>query len=161
MNEIHDPASIDPTDAAILSVLADNARITNSDLSARVGIPASTCLYRVRALVKSGLIAGFYTHVSRRKLGLDLDVLVGVVLKDKQAQAVHQMMEKLKAVPQILTVMRTTGAYDLTIHAQVRDTEHLLHDVIDPLSDHVASTQTMLIVEHWRRPSLFGGFVRV
>ncbi len=47
---------VDPVDRAILHVLAEDARITNAALAQRVGIAASTCLLRVRALRESGVI---------------------------------------------------------------------------------------------------------
>lgn len=158
LNLLHACESLDPTDAALLSELADDARLTNTALADRVGLPASTCLNRVRALRRSGWITGHHTQIDRRSLGLDLAVLVGLQLKDKRAQYVHALIQDLKRMPHVVAVMRTSGTYDLMIQVYVRDTDHLVEEVIDPLTEnrHVAGTQTILLHEHWRRMSLVG-----
>lgn len=160
LNLLHASEALQPTDAALLSALADDARVTNTALAEAVGLPASTCLNRVRTLRRSGWITGHHTQVDRRSLGLDLAVLVGLVVKDKRAQTVHALIEDLKKMPHIVAVMRTSGTYDLMIQVYVRDTDHLVDDVIDPLTENrnVAGTQTILLHEHWRRISLVGEF---
>lgn len=160
---LQDCAEVNRTDAYVLGELADNARITNAALAVRAGIPASTCLNRVRALTRAGPIVGYHTQISRRSLALNLDVLIGVLLKAKRAHAIHALLQDLKEFPHIVAMMRTSGAYDLMIEAHVRDTDHLIREVIDPLTEnkHVGSTQTMLVHEHWRRMSLVGTFFRV
>lgn len=156
-------SAVRPQAARLLTVLADNARITNSALAARVGMPASTCLTHVQALASRGLVTGYHTQVDRRQLGLKLDVLIGLQLKDKRAPIVHALIEELREYPHIMAVMRTSGAFDLMVQALVRDTDHLIAEVIDPITDtrHVAGTQTILVHEHWQRMSLVGRFFRV
>jgi hypothetical protein len=58
--------------------------------------------------------------------------------------------------------MRTSGPFDLMVNAHVSDTDHLVTEIIDPLTDNqsVSGTQTLMVVEHWRRASLLGGFFR-
>ena len=152
-----------PRAARLLSLLADNARITNASLAERAGMPASTCLNHVQALRSSGLIAGHHTQIDRRHLGLMLDVLIGLQLKDKRAATVHTRMDELQHLPYVTAVMRTSGAYDLMIQAQVRDTDHLISEIIDPITEmhDVGGTQTILVHEHWQRMSLIGRFFHV
>lgn len=154
--------TLEPTDAALLGELADNARITNAALADRAGIPASTCLNRVRALRRNGWITGHHTQVDRRSLGLDLAVLVGLELKDKRAEFTHALIRDLREMPHVVAVMRTSGAYDVMIQACARNTDDLVEQVLDPLTvnRYVANTQTILVHEAWRRTSLVGGFTR-
>lgn len=160
LNLLHSCDTLQPTDVALLAELADDARVTNTELAARVGLPPTTCLNHVRSLRRSGWIAGYHTQLARRTLGLDLAVLVGLHLKDKRAHYVHALIEDLKRLPHIVAVMRTSGTYDLMIQVYVRDTDHLIEQVIDPLTEnrYVAGTQTILLHEHWRRMSLIGDF---
>lgn len=160
LNLLHAAETLRPTDVTLLEELADDARVTNTELAARAGLPPSTCLNHVRSLQRSGWITGHHTQVDRRALGLDLAVLVGLVVKDKRARHVHALVEDLKRVPHVVAVMRTSGVYDLMIQVYVRDTDHLVEQVIDPLTEnpHVAGTQTILLHEHWRRMSLVGDF---
>ena len=47
---------MDKLDRSILSILQENARISNVDLADRIGLSASACLRRVAQLEKDGLI---------------------------------------------------------------------------------------------------------
>ncbi|MEM6358091.1 MAG: winged helix-turn-helix transcriptional regulator, partial [Pseudomonadota bacterium] len=58
------PASkLDPIDRHILAELQADGRMTNVELSRRVGISAPPCLRRVRGLEESGLIEGYHAEV--------------------------------------------------------------------------------------------------
>ncbi|MFC7745119.1 Lrp/AsnC family transcriptional regulator [Nocardiopsis composta] len=54
-------------DLRILRVLQNDARITNRDLAAEVGVAASTCLDRVNRLRAAGVIEGYRLRVSPRR----------------------------------------------------------------------------------------------
>lgn len=155
--------TIAPNAARILEAIADDARITNAALARRVGIPPSTCLNRLQALRSGGLIAGHHTRVDRRQLGLAFEALVGIQLKDKRAASVHARIHELQDLPYVMAVMRTSGAFDLMVQVQVQDADHLVSEVVDPMTEmqDVAGTQTILVVEHWRRMSLAGRFFHV
>src|SRR3546814_5371430 len=56
--------SLGDMDRRILNVLRLNARITNSDLAAEVGLSPSACLRRVRLLEQSAVIRGYTTIVA-------------------------------------------------------------------------------------------------
>jgi len=49
---------LDRTDRAILRILTQEGRITNSALAERVSLSESACLRRVRALEDAGVIEG-------------------------------------------------------------------------------------------------------
>lgn len=55
---MRDAVDIDPVDLEILRVLQNDARTTNRDLAAAVGIAPSTCLDRVTRLRRAGVILG-------------------------------------------------------------------------------------------------------
>ena len=57
------PAALDQTDFAILDALQNNARLSNKELAAKVGLAPSSCLVRFRKLVKAKMIRGFYADV--------------------------------------------------------------------------------------------------
>ena len=52
-------SKLDKIDKTILSVLQEDARITNLDIAKKVGLSASACLRRVTSLEKSGIIQSY------------------------------------------------------------------------------------------------------
>ena len=63
---------LDDVDRAILEALSDDARIPNSRLAERLGIAPSTCLARVRALRRGGILRGFHADIDMAALGRPL-----------------------------------------------------------------------------------------
>jgi len=76
-------AKLDPIDRKILSELQGDGRMTNVELSRRVGISAPPCLRRVRSLEEAGLIEGYHARVNARALGYEVMVFAMVSLKSQ------------------------------------------------------------------------------
>ncbi|WP_135458542.1 Lrp/AsnC family transcriptional regulator [Mycobacterium sp. DL99] len=161
--QLQSQVDLDPLDARLLTLLADDGRMTNASLAAYAGIPASTCLNRMRSLADRGVLVGQHSRISWEALGLKLDVLVGVTLRNKEPAAVGSTVTYIRQMCHVTAVLRTTGPFDLMVNAVVIDSDHLLTQVIDPLTQyqHIANTQTYLVSEHWQRASLLGDFFRM
>lgn len=85
---------LDAIDLQILTELQANGRVTNVDLSQKVGISAPPCLRRVRALEKAGLIHGYHADLNGRALGFEVTVFAMVGLHS-QAEADLKAFEAL------------------------------------------------------------------
>jgi len=77
---------LDPIDRKILAELQADGRMTNVELSRRVGISAPPCLRRVRGLEEAGLIRGYHASINARELGFEVQVFAMVGLTS-QAEA--------------------------------------------------------------------------
>ena len=71
---------LDAVDWKLLDELQRDGRMTNVELSRRVGISAPPCLRRVRALEEAGIIEGYRALLDARKLGLSLMALSASIL---------------------------------------------------------------------------------
>lgn len=100
------------TDRRILEVLQTEGRLSNVELAARVGLSASPCLRRVKALEEVGLISSYVALLDRRKLGLDVVAYVEVQVDrrgDAGADAFRQMVLR---EPAVVACQAMTGAFD-------------------------------------------------
>ena len=79
-------AQLDAIDWKILAELQKDGRITNVELSRRVGISAPPCLRRMRALEEAGIIRGYRALLDEKRLGYDIMVFAMVHLAS-QAEA--------------------------------------------------------------------------
>lgn len=77
---------LDDIDRKILTELQNDGRMTNVDLSRRVGISAPPCLRRVRALEQAGYIHGYHAALDPQALGFQVTVFAMVGL-NSQAEA--------------------------------------------------------------------------
>ncbi|MHA6794418.1 Lrp/AsnC family transcriptional regulator [Pseudonocardia bannensis] len=146
------PPVLDATDRAILRALAADARIPNNALAEQVGIAASTCLTRVRALRERGVIRGFHADIDPRALGHDLEAMIAVRLQAHARCNMSQFVTRLAGLPEVLDVYFVAGTTDYLVHVATSSTDELRWFVAEQLSRHpdVASTETSLIFEHVR-----------
>lgn len=72
------PHKLDRYDRKILAELQADASLSNQDLAEKVGLSASPCSRRVKALEEAGIIIGRTTQLNQKALGLDLTVMIQI-----------------------------------------------------------------------------------
>jgi DNA-binding Lrp family transcriptional regulator len=147
---------LDRTDRALVEALQNNARISNKELAASVGLAPSTCLERVRALRARGVLQGFHAAVDREALGRGLEAIIAVRVRPHSRANVDAFWENVLAQPEVIEVFHMTGADDFLVHVGVADTEALRNFVLDRLTvlPSVAQVHTNLIFGQRRRSVL-------
>jgi DNA-binding Lrp family transcriptional regulator len=143
---------LDDVDRALLQILAADARISNKDLAERVGIAASTCLARVRALREHGVIRGFHADIDPRAIGHDVQAMIAIRLQPHARGAMSEVVAGLSRRPEVLDVYFVAGANDFLVHVATADTDGLRRFVAEHLNKNraIAGTETNLIFEHAR-----------
>lgn len=144
--------SLDRIDHAILDELERDARIPNKVLAQRVGLAESSCLERVRKLVRSGVIRGFHAEVDFRALGRGLQALVAVRLARHTRKAFEAFRRSMLGLEEAVAVFHVAGANDFLVHVAVRDSDALRELILDAFTSRpeVAHVETSLIYEHAR-----------
>ena len=88
-----DTGSFDRYDKAILRLLQTQGRMSNQDLAQEVGLSASPCLRRVKALEDAGIITGYRAHLDAKKINLGLTALIQISM-DKHTPERFEHFEK-------------------------------------------------------------------
>jgi DNA-binding Lrp family transcriptional regulator len=115
------PARLDAIDRKILKELQDDGRMTNVELSRRVGISAPPCLRRVRALEEAGYIKGYRALLDEKKLGYEVAVFAMVHLAS-QAEADLAGFEKfVRAQPLVRECWMLSGEIDFVLKCVAPD----------------------------------------
>ena len=143
---------LDRTDRAIVTQLQNNARISNKELAAAVGVAPSTALERTRRLEAEGVLIGYHAEVAPEALGIGLQALVEVSLRQHARPLVGAFEAHALALPEVVQVFHTTGASDFLVHVAVRDTEHLRTLALAAFTERpeVARIETSLLFAHRR-----------
>ncbi len=139
----------DRIDFGILTVLQNNARLSNKELAAEVGLAPSTCLERVRRLRSSGVLRGFHAAIDPHALGVELHALISVRIRRHSRELIEQFRRHAYSLPEVLTVYHVAGANDFLMHVAVRDAEHLRDLALDSFT---ARSE----VEHMETALVFG-----
>jgi DNA-binding Lrp family transcriptional regulator len=112
---------LDAIDRRILRHLQDNARISNVDLAARVGVSPSPCWRRVRELEKTGVISDYVTLVDAASVGLTVSVFVSVSLEKQVEQALEVFQDAIRDRPEVMECYLMTGEADYLLRVVVPD----------------------------------------
>lgn len=147
---------LDRTDFGIVEALQNDARLSNKELAARVGLAPSSCLERVRRLARAGVLKAWHAEVEPRALGITLQALVFVRLKQHSRKTVREFRQHALALAESMAVYHVAGQHDFLVHVGVRDANHLRDLAMDAFTSRpeVARIETHLIFEHAPRPAL-------
>ena len=118
-----DAHTLDRADKAVITALQENARLTNVELSERVGLSPSACLRRVNALERRGLIAGYHAVIDPGRIGHDVAVLVQITLTGQSSAILGEFEEAVVRIPNLLACFLTAGAKDYVLRIAARGVE--------------------------------------
>lgn len=114
---------IDTTDARILRVLQKQGRISNSDLSNKVGLSASACHRRVARLEHEGIIKDYVAMLDPRKVGHPTTVFVEITLSGQADEVLDAFEREVALVPDVLECHLMAGTADYLLKVVAQDTE--------------------------------------
>ncbi|MCB1725267.1 MAG: Lrp/AsnC family transcriptional regulator [Gammaproteobacteria bacterium] len=124
MSDSRQELRLDRYDLRILEVLQREGRISNQDLADRIGLSASPCLRRVRALEDSGVIAGYRAVLDAGRLGLSLLALIHISMDRHTPERFANFEQRIGELPEVLECLLITGQdADYQLKAIVRDME--------------------------------------
>ncbi|MDE1947688.1 MAG: Lrp/AsnC family transcriptional regulator [Burkholderiales bacterium] len=139
---------LDSIDKAILRELQADGRISNLDLSQRVGLSASACLRRVKQLEEGGSIAGYTALLNQRALGLTGTSFTIVNLESMSNAALEAFERAVQAEPRIQDCYYVAGPNDYLIRFLYRDGDDLerFHTEVLMRLPNVARSNSILVL---------------
>ncbi|WP_432262655.1 Lrp/AsnC family transcriptional regulator [Cupriavidus sp. TMH.W2] len=113
---------LDDIDRRILRELRRDGRLSNARLAEQVGLSATPCWNRVRALEESGVIEGYAALLNQKALGLPDTVLIEVTLERHDDDMLYRFGKALAELPEVIEAHLLTGEYDYLIKVAVAGT---------------------------------------
>ena len=115
--------TLDKFDIAILGHLQSDGRLSNAELSGRVGLSAAPCWRRVRALEDGGYIKGYRAVIDRHKIGLGVLAFVRLDAERNTGDATRVLEEAIRKLPEVIAChyISGTGTFELQVVAQDLD----------------------------------------
>lgn len=105
----------------MLAELQGDGRLTLTELAERVGLSASPCHRRLRALERSGAIAGYHARLDAGVLGLGFEALVFVTMRYEDRETVAAFEREVADIPQVIHAQRLFGDPDYLLRVVTRD----------------------------------------
>ncbi len=148
--------TIDRIDAEILRLLQNDARLSNKQIAAAVGLAPSSMHDRIKRLWADGVLTGIHAEVAPQAMGIGLEALLMIELSKHKRDTVTRFMEDIVEIPEVRSAHLITGRYDLVVHVAVRDTLHLKDLALDRFTNRpgVSRIETSIIYETRTRHEL-------
>ncbi len=106
---------LDAIDRKILTELQEDGRMTNVELSKRVGISAPPCLRRVRALEEAGYIHGYHAALDPQALGFQVTVFAMVGLHSQAEADLLAFQDLVRSWPTVRECHMLNGEIDFIL----------------------------------------------
>jgi DNA-binding Lrp family transcriptional regulator len=144
---------LDDLDTAILAQLQSDARRSNRDVAAAVGVSPTTALDRTRAMRDRGVITGASLDVDLAAIGRPVQALIAVRIRPPSRRNIETFRDWVSGLPDTLGVFVTSGNEDFLVHVAVADNDSLYAFVIDRLTERpeVSDVRTSVVYEHLRK----------
>jgi len=115
------PEKLDKTDLKILQILQENSKITNLDLSKRIGLSPAPTLERVKKLELAKVIESYHAQINAQAIGLNVKTFVLVSLAWQKENALNQFLEKIHSIDEIVECYIITGEADFLMKLVCKD----------------------------------------
>jgi len=112
---------MDKVDLKILQLLQENSKITNLDLSKKIGLSPAPTLERVKKLELNGVIQSYHAKVDSSKLGLNVSTFVLVSLAWQKENALENFIAKVNDISDITEAYIITGDGDFLLRIICKD----------------------------------------
>jgi Lrp/AsnC family transcriptional regulator, leucine-responsive regulatory protein len=114
-------SGLDAIDSRIVAELQSDGRLSNVELSDKVGLSPSPCLRRVKRLEREGYIEGYRAALRRDRVGLGFSVFVGVKLDGHANERGPAFEQVVVAMPEVIACHLVSGEADYFLEVVVPD----------------------------------------
>ena len=113
---------IDSMDYSILNVLLKNARMKTIDIAREIGTTEMIVRYRIKNLIKKGIILGFRSFINITKLGY-IYFKLHITLQNLTAEKKNTILSYLHIHPNTIYTTELVGGDDIETEFQVKSNE--------------------------------------
>ena len=116
--------ALDKKDWKILATLSKDCRISLTQIAKAVGVSREVADYRIKKLVKTGIIKSFCAEISLQVLGYTKHV-VYLELKNVDKEKEEDIFKFLKSHKFISWIVTSTGKWSIIFDIHSKNTQHL------------------------------------
>ena len=114
---------LDELDYTILNLISNDTRMSFLEVSRICNVSGAAVHQRVQKMIANNIITGSEFKLNLNKIGYETCALLE--LQFSNSKDMNVIIEKLKAIPEIVECHVTVGDYDLIIKIYARNNTHL------------------------------------
>jgi Lrp/AsnC family transcriptional regulator, leucine-responsive regulatory protein len=124
---------LDAIDKKILTILQQEARISNMELASRVALSPSACLQRTKAMEDAGYILKYVMAGDLDRLCINVKLHAEFTLVSHRPQDLAEFEELIDGVPELIDCWRVSGRVDyigFAVCSTIADFKSLSDDLL-------------------------------
>ncbi|MCL2634068.1 MAG: Lrp/AsnC family transcriptional regulator [Oscillospiraceae bacterium] len=137
----------------LIKLLRQNARLSNAELAAMLGISENEVAEQIKKLEQSGVIVGYTAIINDEAAGENtVSALIEVKVMPKAKYGYNDIAEKIAQFTEVESVRLMSGAFDLAVTVKCADVVKLgkfVQERIAPL-DGVLSASTHFVIGRYK-----------
>lgn len=123
-------SNLDRFDRQILEIIQKDAHLSNQDIAERIGLSASPCSRRIKALEEKGFIDQRITLINRKAVNLNLVAIVGIRMDKHTPERFERFERAIADIDEVIECFLVTGQdSDYQLKVAVPDMDHY-HNVL-------------------------------
>ncbi|MFZ4834099.1 Lrp/AsnC family transcriptional regulator [Rouxiella sp. Mn2063] len=112
---------LDKIDRKLLAMLQQDCTLSLQVLADAVNLTSTPCWKRLKRLEEEGIIRAKVALLDSEKLGLTLTAFVLIKTQHHNSEWYETFVERVEALPEVLSFYRMAGEYDYLLQVQVAD----------------------------------------
>lgn len=112
---------LDKYEKQILTLLQEDASLSNAQIAEKVGLSTSPCWRRIDRLEKEGFIKRKVAIVDRKKIGLNAHIFAQVKLNAHGRANLEEFSEAIRGYPEVLDCYLLMGSVDFLLRIVAKD----------------------------------------
>ncbi len=113
---------MDNIDRKILNILQQNDKTQYQRIAEQLDLGASTVHYRIKKLLKNGIITSFSAIIDPEKVGYNTSAVIGLNVDPLK---MHDIALQLTSYDEVQLVTTTSGDHDIIINILAKNGKHL------------------------------------
>lgn len=137
----------------ILELLSQDARISNSEISAVLGISEDEVKKQIALYEDSGVIKGYKAIIDKNKANISTtSALIEITVQPKFANGFDELAEKISDFEEVESIFLMSGGFDFAVMVTDKSFEEVAMFVAHRLAplDGVLSTATHFILKKYK-----------
>lgn len=145
----------DATDLKILKLLEQNAKLTNKEIAAELGLTITPIHERIKKLEREGFIVRYKIEINRKKVGLRLLAFCSVSLKNHQREFIDKFEQDVMHLNEVIECYHIGGMFDYLLKVLVQDMETYQKFVSNKLADldNIGNVQSSFVMSEIKSSS--------
>ncbi len=140
---------LDAIDLRILKLLQQNAKLTNKEIAATIGMTITPVYERIKRMEESGFIRSYVALLDKEKMGFALVAYCNVSLKQHTQAYLENFEKEIRAIPEVTECYHIAGMYDYLLKAVVKDMQAYQQFIVNKLAklDNIGTVQSSFVMK--------------